>query len=496
MVGKIQVLFGILLFASLAFFAYQSMQPKETVVRIISDWNMAAGEAKSTSSEKPDAVELTIYQVDNPSTYGYYGGEGFNMGNGLALIKETRKANFPNGLTLFQMKGTAQYIDSTSLNLKDLTDASTSVLEQNYDYDLVNQQKIMEKYVDKEIIVKAGNESIRGTLLSASGGLVLSTKTGIVSLQNYERIEFPVLPEGLITKPTINWMLNSNKDGEHQVQASYLASGLNWHADYVAVVNKDDNAITDLQGWVSIKNNAGATFENAKLKLVAGEINLVRTGVSDGRVYSMAKEMVGSDAAPQFTQQGLFEYHLYTLQRPTTLKDNQDKQITLLTGNNIPVVKEYVFDSDTSSKVQVKLNFDNKKENGLGMPMPKGKVRVYKADSEEQLQFLGEDQIDHTPEKETIRLFVGNAFDIIAEKKQTNFKRISDNVQETSYQVDIRNHKAEAIEVTVVQNLYGDWEIVSQSQNGEKENANKNVWKVKVGADGSATLIYTIRTKY
>ncbi|MEK6843642.1 MAG: DUF4139 domain-containing protein [Candidatus Micrarchaeota archaeon] len=456
-------------------------------------------EAKTASSDKPTDVELTIYQVE-PSYYYYAAANGFDINNGLALIKEMRLANLPGGLTKFQMKGTAQYLDSTSLHLKDLTDGTTQVLEQNYQYDLVSNQKLMENYIGKEIEVvtsdgKGGKEIVKGTLLSFSDGIVLKTATGISSLKDFEKVNYPSLPEGLITSPTVEWLLSNSKAGEHKLQASYLATGLNWHADYVAIANSDDSNL-DITGWVSIKNNGGATFENAKLKLIAGDINLVRAASQpkyDERALGGANDYGAT--TPQFAEESLFEYHLYSLQRPATLKNNEDKQITLFDSKGTPVQKQLVYEGD-GTKVKVKLLFDNSKKNNLGMPMPKGKVRVYKADSTGALQFVGEDQIDHTPEDEKVRLFLGNAFDVVAEKKQTSQKELGICASQSTYSVELRNHKKESVEVVVLQNAYGEAEITNENFKSTKESSSQFSWKIPVSASGSATLTYTLEQRY
>ncbi len=502
----------LVLVVTIGFFAYSSVTVPQAY-RIDAPFTLKE-EAKSASSDKPGAVELTIYQVAPNYYYSdYFGSNGYDLNTGLALIKERRSANLPSGLTRFQMKGTAQFLDSSSMSLKDLTDPSTQVLEQNYQYDLISSEKLMEKYLDKDVEVVIGNgkdssgnaakETVKGKLLSYSGGLVLQTASGVVTLKDFERINYPALPNGLITSPTVEWLLQSSKEGLHDFQVSYLASGYNWNADYVAIANKDDNLL-DITGWVSIKNNGGATFEDAKLKLVAGDINLVRgTATRDYYLSESAGYAPKAATEPQFAQESLFEYHLYTLQRPATLKNNENKQITLFDAKNTAARKEFVFEGGSGSgqygydtKVKTKLIFENKKETGLGIPMPKGKVRVYKADSEGQLQFLGEDQIDHTPENEKIRLFLGNAFDIVAEKKQTDRREIGTCTSQYSYSVELRNHKKENVEVVVLQSAYGEAEITKESLQSVKESSTQFSWKVPVAADGSATLTYTIQQSY
>ncbi|MFH0972000.1 MAG: DUF4139 domain-containing protein [Candidatus Micrarchaeota archaeon] len=511
--NKILVL-GIVAVLVMGFLAYsQITKTDEKVYRIEAPINLMQ-DAKSAVSDKASAVELTIYQVEPTYYYDYYSSDYqssnsiFNTNNGVSLVKEMRSAFLPAGLTRFQMKGTAQFLDSTSLNLKDLGAGGIEVLEQNFQYDLVTNYKLMEKYLDKEVEVELGQdkatgqrEKIKGKLISFMDGIVLQTATGIVTLSNYEKINYPVLPEGLITSPTIEWLLQNNKEGQHDFQVSYLASGLNWKADYVAIANKDDNLL-DITGWVSIKNLAGATFENAKLKLVAGDINLVK-GAAPRAMYETNMDYNGkAAAAPQFQEESLFEYHLYTLQRPATLKNNEDKQITLFDAKNTPVQKQFVYEggygnkNGYDTKVKTKLIFTNSKQNNLGLPMPKGKVRVYKADSEGQLQFLGEDQIDHTPENEKIRLFLGNAFDIVAEKKQTDRKELGICSSQYSYSVELRNHKKTDVEVVVLQNAYGESSIVSESLRSTKESSTQYSWNVPVKADGSTTLTYTVLERY
>ncbi|MFH1200580.1 MAG: hypothetical protein V1708_05935, partial [Candidatus Micrarchaeota archaeon] len=301
MEGKLVIAsFAALVLLAVAFFAFNPADKSDVkTYNVRAEWNLAQDAAPATS-ESPQSVELTVYQVTPQNNYYYpSNAAGFDVDNGLALIKETRKALFPQGMTAFSMKGTAQYIDSTSLHFKDITDPSAYVLEQNYNYDLVSQEKLLEKYIDSPITVKKGNSTITGTLLTSSGGIVLKTANGLVALNGYDEIDYPSLPSGLITKPTINWLLSSGKAGEHEIQASYLASGLNWHADYVAVANANDDRM-DIQGWVSLTNKAGATFKDAKLKLVAGDINLVRGTPAPAPSYARMDAMGASEAKQQF----------------------------------------------------------------------------------------------------------------------------------------------------------------------------------------------------
>lgn len=415
------------------------------------------------------------------------------------VVKELREINLDKGLNTVLIQDVAKLIDPTSVNIKDLT-GSTHVLEQNYLYDLVNKQKIYEKYIGKEItLVDKNQNTVKGLLLSFSGDeLIIQNDTG-VHIVKAEQVSLPKLPEGLITKPTLKWLLEAEKAGTHDIQLSYMTSGLNWIADYVAVVDEDDSHV-DLTCWVTITNNSGATYKNVKLKLIAGEVHRVEEGV---RRPTEAYEEEAKAGAPQFREEAFFEYHLYTLQRKTDVLDNQQKQVTLFTADNVAVQKEYVFESNTGyyrtnngSNVKVMLSFENSEDNNMGMPLPRGKVRVYKKDSEGQLQFVGEDLIDHTPKDEKLRIYLGDAFDLVAEKKQTDYNKITDRIVEMSYEVSLRNHKEEKVTIAVVQKMWGEWRIVDTSHDFIREDAWTAVWYIDVPKDGEVTITYTIRVQY
>jgi hypothetical protein len=415
------------------------------------------------------------------------------------VVKETRSINLDEGMNTVMISDVAKLIDPTSVSVKDLT-ATTYILEQNYLYDLVNKQKIYEKYVGKEITAKdAEGNTIKGILLSFSGNeLIIENSTGVHIVQA-EQVSLPELPEGLITKPTLKWLLDTDAGGTHAIQLSYMTSGLNWVADYVAVVNQDDTAV-DLTCWVTITNTSGASYKNARLKLIAGEVHRV-TDVP-GREFEVYEE-AKAGAPPQFEEEAFFEYHLYTLQRRTDIVDNQQKQVTLFEASKVSVEKEYVFDPGNAYRgytqnynIKVMLALENTEKNNMGMPLPKGKIRVYKKDSEGQLQFIGEDLIDHTPKNEKIRIYVGDAFDIVGERKETDYNKISNRVVEISYEVTLRNHKEEDVTIAVLQHIWGDWEIRKTSHDWEKEDAWTAVWYVDVPKDGDVTITYTIRIRW
>jgi hypothetical protein len=412
----------------------------------------------------------------------------------LGVVRDVRSIDLKSGVSNIAITDVAQSIDPTSVHIK----LNGEVLEQNYQYDLVNLDKILQKYVDSNIrLIGNNNEIIEGTLLSSNGGQIVLRKPdgGLLMLPNSGNYRFSVgsLPEGLITKPTLLWMVNTPKAGKQNVEISYQTAGMNWHAEYVALLNNTDTKI-DLNCWVSIENNSGATYKNASLKLVAGDVNLVSNAPRP--LYDMALQK-SNTSGEQFQERGFFEYHLYDLQRPTTLAQNETKQISLFETPGIKITKKYYYGSgyyygNNSGKVAVIVEFNNTKENGLGIPLPKGKIRIYKTDGESN-EFIGEDLIDHTPNKEKIKLKIGNAFDVLAEESQTDHKKISNKVYEDTYQITLKNRKQEDITIEVERNLGLNWEIINSSLKYSKKNAQTIVFEVPVQKDSETKLTYTVR---
>lgn len=424
----------------------------------------------------------------------------------LGLVKDVRELEFQKGKSVVKFTDVAAQIDPTSVHFKPVEAGDkVAILEQNYQYDLVSSSKILEKYIDKEIELftkgegTSGQEkSYKGILLSYSGeNLTLKEPEGairIVRLNEVRDMYFPSLPEGLITKPTLVWLLDSQVSGKRKAEVSYLTSGINWHAEYVAVVDQMDQNL-ELAGWVSIDNRSGATYEEAKVKLIAGEVHRVREEMiplrlGKGEVMEMAA------GAPQFEEKPFFEYHLYTLLRPATIKDNEIKQVSLFPTTDVKVKKIFTYDGAREEKsVKVEVEFKNSQAEGLGMPLPKGKIRVYKADVDKSLEFVGEDLIDHTPKDEKVRVFLGNAFDIVGERKRTDFKQISTDVTEESYEIKLRNHKEEAVVVVVVEHLYSytTWEIIESNFKYEKKDAGTIEFKIPLAKDEEKIINYTVR---
>ncbi len=429
----------------------------------------------------------------------------------LGLVKEVRKLKLPVGTVELKFMDVASQIRPETVHIVSVDDPeSLAVLEQNYEYDLLNPQKLLDKYVDKFIkIVKVNPESGEETVLDAK---VLSTNGGAILQMGDEitynipgRMIFPEIPKNLIAKPTLVWLLN-NAISKQTIETSYLTYGMTWKADYIAVVNKDDTR-ANIKGWVTLDNTSGAGYEDAKLKLVAGDVNRAEPEY-DGYMMGAKSEMLRAAPAPAMQEEAFFEYHLYTLDRLTTVKNNQKKQVSLLESSDVKIDKKLIYwgseyyyrnqygEPISNQKIGVYLDIPNKEEYNMGMPLPKGIVRVYKEDSSGSLQFIGEDNIDHTPKDETIRIKMGDAFDVVGERKQTDYKIISHNVYETEWEVQIRNHKEEPVTVEIIEPIPADWKILTSTHEYEKVEAHTLKFTVTVPADGKDTVKYRVKVKW
>lgn len=429
----------------------------------------------------------------------------------IGLVKDTRLLNLKTGILELKFMDVAAKIDPTTVHIKSLVNGSgLSILEQNYEYDLLNPQKLLDKYVGQKVQLATINpetkkeEIVEATLLSTQGGNIFQIGDKI-HIGHYGRVLLPRIPENLIPNPTLVWILENKLPKPQKVEASYLTIGINWKADYVAVLNKSDT-MTDLTGWVTIDNKSGATYQNALLKLVAGDVHRVQSEMK----MDYARGMVAAKeaAAPQFKEESFFEYHLYTLDRRTTIKDNQTKQMTLLDATRVPVKKLFIFPGypyyyynrydqrSDKQKVGVFLDIENSKKNNLGIPLPKGTVRVYKEDKDGSLQFIGEDKIDHTPKDEKFKIKIGEAFDVVGDKIQTDYKRLGNNLFEVAFEVSLRNHKKEDIKVLVEEPIPGDWEMLSNTHPFQKVSAHQIRFEVPVAKDQEVKVRYRIRFKY
>jgi hypothetical protein len=422
----------------------------------------------------------------------------------LGVIKDVRVIDISSGTSEIQITDVAQQIDPTSVHIK----LDGVVIEQNYQYDLVSLDKILRKFVNQNIhLISETNEIVEGKLLSALGGQIVLEKQegGLVMLPNVNKYRFSVdyLPEGLITQPTLVWQVNSNSSGEQDVELSYQTRGMNWHAEYVVVLNEDDTEL-DLNSWVSVDNQSGAGYKNAKLKLVAGDVNLIQDINIRGGIDNMYRMEKSSVNGQQFEEKAFFEYHIYNLQRVTTLANNETKQISLFEANSVAAKKKFFYGSTSNrwywnqqgqQKIAVIVEFENNEEYGLGVPMPKGKVRVYKSDGE-SLEFVGEDMIDHTTTKEKVKLKIGDAFDIVGEELQTANVQISSKVWEQEFEITFKNRKKEDVVIEVERNLGNNWEILKSSFDYKKKDAFRVTFNVPVKANGESKLTFKIRYRY
>jgi hypothetical protein len=434
----------------------------------------------------------------------------------IALVRDTRQLTLPTGQFRLRFMDIAATVNPATVHFRSLTEpAKLSVLEQNYEYDLLDPQKLLQKYVGREITLVRGHQEngttkwdeVKATLLAYNNGPVWKIGNEIVTGMSFDSMRFPELPENLYSHPTLLWMLDNSGSRRQRVEASYLAGNLSWNADYVLTVGRDDKA-ADLDGWVTLVNNSGTAFKNAKLQLVAGDLNRIRQEM-DNIGGLRAKAANAPSAEGGFAQENFSEYHLYSLGRRTSIFDKETKQINLLNGTGVPVQKVYEVDGQQyyyrnaqrpgvplKDPVRVFYKFKNEEKAGLGMPMPAGNVRVYQADSKGGILFAGEDRIGHTPKDETISLQIGTAFDVIAERKQTDYKVISSRVIEMEFELTLRNHKDVPIAVEVNEPIGGDWEILQSSFKFQKTAAFAAKFVVPVEKDGTSVLKYRIRVRW
>lgn len=472
------------------------------------------------SSGERTMVDLTIYNQN------------------LSLIREERPFSLPRGMSQVVVPDIPATIDGTSVHFMSLTDPlSVRVLEQNYQYDLVSQARLLERYIGKQVewvrVDPSTNKeySVFGRLLSTGyaqqagygtvgayvgiGGMVAEIN-GKIELNPGGRMVLPALPDGLVLKPQLSWLVSNTREGNHRAEISYLAGGLSWSCNYVALLGNSDAAL-DLTGWVTLTNTSGTSFKNAGLKLVAGDVNVVQNQFG-GALKAMRSDVAEDAAAPQFRQTNLFEFKLYSLQRRTDVGDNETKQIELVSGSGVSAKKTFIYDGmadqwrsffrnyayrsqgstgqQSNPKVGVYVTFKNAEKSGLGIPLPKGKVRVYKRDDDGKEQFIGEDEIDHTPKDEEVKLYLGNAFDLVGERAQKDFKTSANGrVVEETIEIKVRNHKEDAADVQVYEHpwRWSQWEIVASNVEWTKVDQSTLKFPVRVAASGEKAVKYTIR---
>ena len=458
----------------------------------------AAGQDTSTLDDQVE-LSVTVYNSD------------------IALVRDVRKLLLPSGELDLKFMDIAATVNPATVHFRSLTEPSrVNVLEQNYEYDLLEPDKLLRKYIGREVTLvrtvqengSTRQEEVKAELLSYNNAPVWRIGKEIVTGLHADHIRFPELPNNLYSRPTLIWTLENGGAQAHRVEASYLAGKLAWNADYVLTVGRDDKS-ADLDGWVTLQNGSGTSFRNAKLQLVAGDLNRVRQAVADKRFDDARRQLSEMAAAPAMTQESFSEYHLYTLGRKTTINNAETKQVSMLEGTGVPVQKRFVVDGQDfyyrnqqhpgapiKDVVQVYYQFRNEEKAGLGMPMPAGTVRVYQADSKGGIHLAGEDRIGHTPKDETVKLKIGNAFDVVCERNQIDFQKIAANIYEFEYEITLRNHKAIPIAVEVNEPIGGTWRVVRSTHAATKTAAWAAQFNVPVAAEGAATLKYRVRVTY
>ena len=456
---------------------------------LIAASNLNAADAAKSTIEDQRSVEVTVYN------------------NNLGLIKEVREVKLPKGQGELRFMDVPSYINPVTVRTRSLNAAKAfTVLEQNYEYDLINSDKLLDKYVGKKIKLiewnayKDRKEIVEAELLSNNDGQIFRIDTEIyLGHPGYKIV--PEIPENLIAKPTLTWLYENDAASAHNLEVPYLTRSISWKADYVLVIDKDDKK-AGISGWVTIDNKSGAAYNNASLKLVAGEVNIAK----QEDLYEQERFVRTKEAKKeQFEERGFFEYHIYDLGRKTTIKDKQTKQISLLEANGIGLEKEYVVygsatyfnrryrEENPKQPVNVYFKFKNSKKNNLGTPLPGGIMRMYKEDEKKSLQFIGEDKVEHTPKDEEARLKAGEAFDIVVERVQTDYKAITTILHETEWEITLKNHKEEDATINIVEPVYGNWKVVSSSNPYKKVDAFTLKYEVIVPKDKEVKVKYRIR---
>ena len=433
----------------------------------------------------------------------------------IALVRDVRNLSLPSGVFRLKLMDIAATVNPATVHFRSLNEPDKlGVLEQNYEYDLLEPAKLLHKYVGKEVTLVRSymdngttkREEIKATLLADNNGPVWKIGNDIVTGGYAESYRFPEVPANLFDRPTLLMSLENSGSRKQQIEASYLAGNLSWNSDYVLTVGREDKA-ADLDGWVTLINNSGTAFRNARLQLVAGDLNRIQPAPASMQARDMV--MAKAARAEQFAQENFSEYHLYTLGRKSSVEDKETKQISLLEGSGVPVEKRFVVNGQNfyyhnqqnpgtpiKDNVMVFYKFKNEEKSGLGMPMPAGNVRVYQKDSKGNILFVGEDRIDHTPKDEALNIHIGNAFDVISERKQTDYKRIDTHLWEMEFEITLRNHKDSPITVEVNEPIGGDWEMLTSSYKYTKTAAWAAQFNVPVAANGTSLLKYRIRARW
>jgi hypothetical protein len=486
--------------AAMLLFLPSAGQLNEAHAAGASDVKTDAAEPGATSQKDQTDLSVTVYNSN------------------LALVRDVRQIRLQSGVFPLRFEDVAANIMPATVHFRSLTDpAKLGVLEQNYEYDLLDQNSLLRKFVGRDLLVVHGEvqpdghvKSVvsKGTLISDNNGATV-WKIGDEIVTNAQPYSFPNVPSDLYSHPTLIWTLENRGADAQRVEASYLTNNMHWSADYVLTVSRDEKS-ADLDGWVTLANSSGVAYNSARLQLVAGNVHRSEGGLDlRNRAYKALESATVDAAAPAFQQENFSEFHLYTLDRRTSIQNNETKQISLLNGTNIPVQKylqvegqQYWYRNPQGignpipQPVNVYYRFKNDQKSNLGMPLPAGTVRVYQADSKGAVQFAGENAITHTPKDEDVRVYVGDAFDVVCERKQMDYKRLASNLVEFEYQVTLRNHKDSPVTVEVREPVGGDWEVENSNYKWTKLDATTIGFSIPVEKDGAATLDYRVRVKW
>ncbi|MFQ5499634.1 MAG: DUF4139 domain-containing protein [Candidatus Zixiibacteriota bacterium] len=416
----------------------------------------------------------------------------------LGVVSETRKLSLEKGTHLLAFRDVPAQIDPNSVQFSVVGSApgQVSILEQNFAFDLVNEGQMFSRYIDKAIeLIDQDGRVYNGTLLAhSSKAVTLQEQSGrikVVLLENIAELDFPSLPEGLITRPTLFWLYDSDRSGERDCQVAYQTSGMSWAAEYVGVLSESEAELS-ISGWAAINNRSGKKYADAKLKLIAGDIHRATAPRID---RFMTKSMATPQAASAgFEEKSFFEYHLYTLPRNTTLADKEIKQISLFEPAQASVEKIFRYKPEHNpTAIEVAIKFTNSKKAGLGLPLPAGRVRIFKADSDGSLVLLGEDRLKHTPTDEEVSLKIGSAFDLVGEHRLAAQRRISKQVEERDFEIELRNRKTEAVTIEVEKKLYGHWEITASTAPYTKKDASTILFSILIAAGETESISFTAR---
>ncbi len=483
--------------AALALLAAAAIHPPHATAAGGPPKPAAAPQASSSLSDQSD-LSVTVYNSD------------------LSLVRDVRNLTMPGGTFQLKFMDIAASVNPATVHMRSLNDAAQlSVLEQNYEYDLLDPARLLQKYVGREVtLIRPGlrnaagdQDEVKATLIADNDGPVWKIGNDIVTGLGASSVRFPEVPANLYDRPTLLWTLDNHGPQKQKVEVSYLAGKLSWKADYVLNVSRDETK-ADLDGWVTLVNGSGTAFENARLQLVAGDLNRVPVAMQAKAMGDFARSEIAA-APPPFQEEAFNEYHLYSLDRRTSVMNNETKQISLLNASNIPLEKTSEVDgrdyyyrtsmrtgAPVKDPVQVYYKFKNSDKASLGMPLPAGTMRIYQADTHGDTLFAGEDNIGHTPKDEEVSLHAGNAFDVVAERKETDYRSFGGNSYEMEYEITLRNHKGIPITVLVNEPIGGDWQILNSTYKWTKTAAFAAQFSVPVDKDGTSVLKYRVHVHW